>query len=110
MREHRFESAPRPAGRGLRDIPLTSSMDGELLGLVSPLQASPATLTKYCLSAWMAQAGRHRACFTLNLHDWLMGTANRPALLEAAVTGLLQREFTITTATRLLQESDADAG
>ena len=110
VREQRFDSAPCLAGRGLRDIPLTSSMDGELLGLVSPLQASPALITDYCLAAWMAQAARHRDLFTLNVHDWLMATANRPPLLAAAVAGLQERGFTIVTATTFLKELDADAG
>jgi hypothetical protein len=85
-------------------------MDGELLGLVSPLQDSPALITEHCLASWMAQAARHRTLFTLNVHDWLMATANRPALLAEAVSGLLERGFTIVTATRFLKERDADAG
>jgi peptidoglycan/xylan/chitin deacetylase (PgdA/CDA1 family) len=110
MQELGFGGAPRRVAGALRDIPLTSSMDGELLGLLSPRQQSPPDVLDHCQRAWLSQARRHRSCFTLNVHDWLTGTANRPELLSRSIAGLRSLGFAFTTAARFIQDADAVAG
>jgi len=110
IQEWRFTGAPVRLAGTMWDIPLTSSMDGELLGLVSPLQDSPADVISFCRDAWLTQATRHRQCFTLNVHDWLVGTGNRPELLSRTIASLQDRGFAFTTATDYLKSNHAVAG
>jgi hypothetical protein len=67
---------------GLLEIPLLSSMDGELLGLVSPVQESPRLWINFAFEALKKQFNRSDLYFNLNFHDWLVGSANRTLLLE----------------------------
>jgi peptidoglycan/xylan/chitin deacetylase (PgdA/CDA1 family) len=100
--ERRFLKHPQKNEQGLLEIPLTSSMDGELLGLVSPLQPSPARTIDFAVTAWHRQMERSRGFFTLNLHDWLMSSANRPDLLNKVLNMLLSNGYKIITTQQLI--------
>jgi peptidoglycan/xylan/chitin deacetylase (PgdA/CDA1 family) len=96
--ESRFDKMPHENKAGLLEIPLTSSMDGELLGLTSPLQPSPARVMDFAVNAWHRQMKRAPMFFSLNLHDWLVASANRLDLLNKMTTLLLENGYKIITA------------
>jgi hypothetical protein len=99
--ERNFPKAPYQNKQGLKELPLTSSMDGELLGLVSPLQPSPARDVDYAVNAWQQQLLRAPNFFTLNLHDWLISSGNRPDVLNKMISLLLSHNYKITTARQI---------
>jgi len=96
--ERKFPKLPHQNKFGLKEIPLTSSMDGELLGLVSPLQPSPARYIDFAVNAWRQQLLRSPGFFTLNLHDWLIASGNRTDVLNKMVSLLLSSDYKIITA------------
>jgi peptidoglycan/xylan/chitin deacetylase (PgdA/CDA1 family) len=99
--ERNFPKVPYQIKQGLKELPLTSSMDGELLGLVSPLQPSPARDVDYAVNAWHQQLLRAPNFFTLNLHDWLISSGNRPDVLNKMISLLLSQNYKITTARQI---------
>ncbi|MEW6685354.1 MAG: polysaccharide deacetylase family protein [Candidatus Edwardsbacteria bacterium] len=83
----------RPYQRdNLVEIPLLSSMDGELLDLVSPEQDSPAEQMNFAYRSWVRQYRRAKEHFNLTFHDWLIGTANRLNLLRRILSFLKTQE------------------
>jgi len=66
----------------VKEIPIYSSMDGELLGLLDPEQESPNKWLNYAYKSWISQFKSSGEYFNLNLHDWLIGTSNRLVLLD----------------------------
>jgi len=102
FQERAFVKHPYQNKQGLLEIPLTSSMDGELLGLVSPLQPSPARVIDFAALAWHRQMGRSQGFFTLNIHDWMIASANRPDLLNKAMSMLLSSGYKVITPQQLI--------
>lgn len=76
-----YPNKPFKVGK-LHEIPLYSSMDGELLGNLSPEQESPENWINYAYNSWVSQFRNSGEYFNLNLHDWLIGTSNRIELLD----------------------------
>lgn len=76
-----YPDSPYWWGHHLLEIPLFSSMDGELLNLVSPHQESPSHIIEFTFQAWRRQYQRSGNYFNLNLHPWLIATKNRLPLL-----------------------------
>lgn len=66
----------------LLEIPLLSSLDASLLGLVSPTQKSSDSKLKYSFESLKNQFNESKNYFNLNFHCWLIGTGNRLILLE----------------------------
>jgi peptidoglycan/xylan/chitin deacetylase (PgdA/CDA1 family) len=77
----RYKKYPYRNG-GLVEIPLLSSQDGELLGLFSPTQETPKQSINFALKSLKKQFSVSKKFFNLNFHDWIIGTGNRPVLLE----------------------------
>jgi len=77
-----FPKAPYKRGN-LLEIPLLSSMDGELLNLISPFQDSPDYYIKYAIEGLKKQFGQSEEHFNLNFHPWLIGSGNRINVMEA---------------------------
>lgn len=67
---------------GLLEIPLLSSQDGELLGLVYPGQRTPKSRLDFAYQSLKTQFDKSGKIFNLNFHPWLIGSANRPVLLD----------------------------
>ncbi len=87
---------------GITEIPLLSSMDGELLDLISPSQDSPEEWIDFALNAWLKQLSRAKGYFNLNLHDWLIGTGNRLGLFGNILEELGKRDAEFVLARDLL--------
>jgi peptidoglycan/xylan/chitin deacetylase (PgdA/CDA1 family) len=77
----RYKKYPYRKG-GLVEIPLLSSQDGGLLGLFSPTQETPKRSINFALKSLKRQFSVSKKFFNLNFHDWIIGTGNRPVLLE----------------------------
>lgn len=67
---------------GILEIPLLSSMDGELLSLMSPDQRTPEAWLDFAKISLRRQYLRSKTHFNLNFHCWIIGTANRLCILE----------------------------
>jgi peptidoglycan/xylan/chitin deacetylase (PgdA/CDA1 family) len=78
--------------QGVTEIPLYSSMDGELLGLIDPEQESPKLWMDYTYKSWISQFNSSGEYFNLNLHDWLIGTSNRIKLLDSILNDISKKK------------------
>jgi len=70
---------------GLREIPLLSSMDGELLGLVDPNQNSSLAQLEFTVNSLQKQYFQAEQHFNLTFHDWLIGSKNRIKVLQSTL-------------------------
>jgi len=66
----------------LYEIPLLSEMDGVLIGPVDTSQETPMSLLNYAYKRLITQSSKYKKFFNLNFHDWFIGSANRPLLLD----------------------------
>lgn len=99
-----FPKAPHPRW-GLTEIPLLSSMDGELLGLVAPSQDSPHEWLDFAFRAMKKQFGKSGCIFNLNFHDWLIGSGNRHVLLDMILDHIAGNGGVFTLAGDLIDDS-----
>jgi peptidoglycan/xylan/chitin deacetylase (PgdA/CDA1 family) len=76
----------------LMEIPLLSSMDGDLLFYISPAQKSPERWLNYAYESLIKQFERSKEHFNLNFHPWLIGSANRPILLDKILNYLSKQK------------------
>jgi len=100
--EKRFVKTPGKISYNLTEFPLTSSMDGELLGLISPLQPSPPETIEFTVNAWHGQLKRSPGFFSLNIHDWLISSSNRLEVLDRIITILHSEDYKITIVKKLI--------
>ncbi len=100
--ERRFVKIPGRISYDLTEFPLTSSMDGELLGLISPLQPSPPETIDFAVDAWQRQMKRSPGFFSLNIHDWLISSGNRLEALDRIIAIMLAENYKITTSRGLV--------
>ena len=77
--------------KGILEIPLFSSMDGEFLGWLPPSQNSSAKRIDYAVSSYLKQYKRSDVFFNLNFHPWLIGTGNRIQVLSKILDNLIQQ-------------------
>ena len=64
------------------EIPMVSSMDGELLSTVSFSQDSPREWLRFTLDTLKKQYLSSGEYFNLNFHPWLIGSSNRIGILD----------------------------
>ena len=100
--EKRFVKTPGRTSYNLTEFPLTSSMDGELLGLISPMQPSPSEVIDFTINAWHEQMKRTDGFFSLNIHDWLISSGNRLEALDRIIAIMLSENYKITTSKGLV--------
>ena len=81
--QHMFFYPKKPIYKNsLLEIPLFSSMDADLLSLVSAEQKSPRILLDFALNTLKKQFNNSEKYFNLNFHPWLIGSSNRIILLD----------------------------
>lgn len=90
--------------KGLIEIPLQSSMDGELLSLMSPLQKTPTLWLNYAYSAIKKQFKIANETFNLNFHPWMIGSSNRVILLKKILKYLKDNKTNFVLAKDLVNE------
>ena len=67
---------------GLIEYPLTSPLDCDLLGYPRPDESSSAAELDYAVRVLTALFDRSADHFTVNLHDWIIGTDRRIEVLD----------------------------
>ena len=81
-----------PFRRGaLMELPELSPLDCDLIGLPNPLLDSDPELLAYARWALTERFDRSDEWFSLTIHDWISGTANRHASLEVLLDELQLR-------------------
>jgi len=91
----------------LFEIPLISSMDGDLLGLMDTSQSSPEILLNFAYRSLINQYNISTNFYNINFHDWLIGSANRPLLLGRVLNYLSnQKEAKFILPRELVNLSD----
>jgi peptidoglycan/xylan/chitin deacetylase (PgdA/CDA1 family) len=86
-----FHGAP-PFRRGaLMELPELSPLDCDLIGLPDPVLDSDPELLAYARWALTERFDRSDEWFSLTIHDWISGTANRLASLGVLLDGLAAR-------------------
>ncbi|MFH1225453.1 MAG: polysaccharide deacetylase family protein [Candidatus Diapherotrites archaeon] len=88
---------------GVLEIPLLSSMDGELLGLVDPNQESSEQAVEYAIASLKKQFLRSKGHFNLTFHDWVIGSANRTKVLDELLRFMKSQGAEFFTASELLK-------
>lgn len=102
-----YRKAPfRPfKSRKLYEIPLFSTTDYNLLGSALPNQESPEPSLKFAYEALKKQFDKSRNYFNLNFHAWLIGSSNRPLLLEEILSYISKKEVKFLLARQLISSS-----
>lgn len=78
---------PQPFTRpeGLIEYPLYSPLDCDLVGLPKPNSNNDPHFINYATRVLIERYERSDDYFNLNLHDWIIGTGNRLAILDAVL-------------------------
>ena len=72
-----------PFARGeVRELPLYSPLDCDLLGLPQPSADTPSHVLAYAARTLVDGATGRGPVYNLNFHDWIAGTGNRLAMLD----------------------------
>lgn len=83
---------PGPFERGpLVEYPVLSPMDCDLIGLPDPTADTDPALIDYAIWALVERLDRSADWFSLTIHDWISGTANRLPGLESVLDALAAR-------------------
>jgi len=93
--KRQWSKYPKTPCRGeadLFDIPMLSSMDGDLVFYVPPSQRTPQKWLDYALESWEKQFTRCTDYFNLNFHPWVIGSANRLGLLDKILDYISNKE------------------
>ena len=88
---------------GLLEIPLLSSMDGELFGLVDPNQNSSEKQMDFTVNSLKEQYSESQEHFNLTFHDWLMGSGNRMAVFTEMLDFLIEKKSNFILPRELLK-------
>ncbi len=86
---------------GLVHIPLLSSMDGELLGLIDPNQKSSQEQVNYVVESLKKQFFESNEHFNVTFHDWIVGSQNRTQILSETLDFFKKNNCEFLTAKEL---------
>lgn len=88
---------------GLTEIPLLSSMDGDLLGRTGPSQKTPKNIIEYAYESIKRQYYKSGNFFNLNFHPWLIGTSNRIELLKEILSFISNQNCNFVLAKEIIK-------
>ncbi len=80
--QHMFTKIQPYDADGIIEIPLTSSLENDLLGLMNYWQKSPKEWMDYAYDSLVKQFNRSGKFFNLNFHPWIIGSSNRPKVFD----------------------------
>ncbi len=104
-------SGPTPFRRGaLVEVPVYSPLDCDLLGTPSPSTPSPQELVDYATACYIGGVNRPGSRYSVNFHDWLIGTSNRIQIFEDTLKALAARpdvEFCTSEALAYMAEGQS---
>lgn len=66
----------------LLEIPVFSTLETDLISIVPPEQKTPTIWLDYAYNTLKKQFLKSKKYFNLNFHPWLIGSSNRPLLLD----------------------------
>lgn len=89
--------------RKLYEVPLLSTMDYNLLGSMLPNEKSSISLLKFAYETLKRQFNKSKNYFNLNFHVWLIGSSNRPCLLEKILSYISKQEVEFLLARQLVE-------
>lgn len=88
---------------GMLEIPLLSSMDGELFGQIDPNQKSTPEQLDFVANSIQKQFFECKNFFNATFHDWIIGSSNRIVVLEKTLDFLKKEGCQFALARELLQ-------
>ena len=77
------ERSPFMRPEGLREFPLTSPLDCDLVGFPHPMSDSTPAFIEYATRVIKDCYDLSGTYFNINSHDWITGTSNRIQILDA---------------------------
>ncbi len=77
---------------GLVEIPMVSTMDGNLLFYQPPHQPTHKAWLDYAYTSLISQFSRVDGYFNLNFHPWVIGSSNRPPLLRRLLSYITESD------------------
>jgi peptidoglycan/xylan/chitin deacetylase (PgdA/CDA1 family) len=80
---------------GLVEYPLTSPLDCDLLGYPLPARASSTAALDYAVKVLTSLFDRAADHFTVNLHDWIIGTGRRVEVLDRVLAHIARHPDTV---------------
>jgi peptidoglycan/xylan/chitin deacetylase (PgdA/CDA1 family) len=101
----RYKKEPFKKG-SILEIPLLSSQDGELFGLLDPSQETPEDILDFAYQTLKTQFDKSGKVFNLNFHPWLIGTSNRVSVLEKILDYINQKKSEFVLAKELVDHYD----
>ena len=101
--QHLFYKKEPYMNNGLIEIPLLSSIDGDLLGIMNYWQESPQEWLDYAYDSFIKQFNNSEKYFNLNVHPWLIGSANRPELLDDILNYISRQDVKFVLAKELVE-------
>jgi len=72
----------------LLEIPLYSPLDCDLIGLPKPHQPTPPRLVNYAINTLVGGINKKGSYYSLNFHDWIIGSNNRIDILDEVLKQL----------------------
>ncbi len=88
---HWLVSGAKPFMRGdIVEVPLYSPLDGNLLGYSQLGKETSESTIEYAINCLTAGINREGELYMLNFHDWVIGTGNRPQIIERVLKELKQ--------------------
>lgn len=76
---------------GLIEIPLSSFLDCDVLGLPDPAVNSDPRLLDYFFNSLVDLFNESQSFFNINFHDWIIGSANRINILDKILNYLTKQ-------------------
>ena len=86
-----FLAGAAPFARGnLREVPVYSPLDCDLVGTPDPSAKSSDAIIKYATDCLVGGINRPGNLYSINFHDWIIGTSNRIEIFERTLQALTQ--------------------
>jgi len=101
--QHLFFKKEPYMTNGLLEIPLASSLEGDLLGIMNYWQESPQEWLDYAYNSLVNQFNSSGKYFNLNMHPWLIGSANRLKLLDAILNYISKHDVKFVLARDIIK-------
>ncbi len=94
---------PEPFIRnGILEIPLTTPLESDILGIMNYWQNSPKEWLDYAYNALVSRYSKCPNYCNLNFHPWLIAGANRPELLDKILSYITKHDAEFVLARDLL--------
>ncbi len=106
--QHMFTNLSPYRKDKILEIPISSSLENDLLGLMNYWQQSPKKWMDYAYDSLLKQFSRSGKYFNLNFHPWIIGSANRPLLLDKILGYISSQDIKFILARDIAQSFASD--